>query len=315
MTIGYQATAIIQEFMLAVGDGHQLAVTEAGNPNGIPVLFLHGGPGGRITEKALWFFKPEVYRIILFDQRGTGRSQPHLSLQNNTPAASVSDIEQIRQKLHIDSWLVFGGSYGSTLALLYAIKYPERVRQLILRGIFLGRQSDIAWLFEGGTGQFYPQEFRRFQELIPADQRTNLVAAYYQRMLSDTQAIRDEAMKSWSDWESGLVTLQPNFTYGEVITDDDRSLALLEAHYFANGLFWSSDNYILEEIQRIQQVPLTIVHGRYDIDCRPSGAFELAEAHASAKLFIIEEGAHSPYEAEMFTKLVEIMDELAENLS
>lgn len=311
MTTSYVNDAIIRQYYIEVSDGHSLYVEERGNPAGIPVLFLHGGPGGRISDKSFQFFNPRKYRVIAFDQRGTGKSRPFLSLQNNTIDASVEDIETLRHYLKITDWCVFGGSYGSTLALAYAIKYPDHLRHLILRGIFLGRQEDIDWLFEGGAGNFYPKEFETFKKLISEDKQDNLVKSYYNMMMSGDRYRSEQAMKHWADWESGLTTIIPEFNQAKEITQDDMSLALLEAHYFANGMFWDDDNYLLNNLWQIGAIPMDIVHGRLDIDCRVKGAYELHEAHLLSRLHVIEGGAHSPYEPLMMTTLIKIMDQIS----
>ncbi|EFR31969.1 prolyl aminopeptidase [Eremococcus coleocola] len=312
MVKAYTETPVIDYFHLESSEGHQLYIETCGNPKGQAIVFLHGGPGGSISAKSRHFFNPEKYFIILFDQRGCGQSTPFLSLKNNTPQASVADMELIRQHFNLESWMVFGGSYGSTLALWYAIAHPKRVKHLILRGIFLGRQEDIDWLYHGGAGQFYPQEFEVFQAAVGADKADKLVNDYYHQMIqtdSNIESFRNLA-KAWSDWESGLVTLVPQFNQSQDVSSGDLSIALLEAHYFANHMFTEDDNYILNHAQALAEIPIDIVHGRYDVDCRLVGAYQLAQACPKAKLHIIEKGAHSPYEPAMFNKLVEILDQI-----
>ena len=299
---------VYRQFYLRVADGHELYVEEAGNPEGQAVVFLHGGPGGSITPQCRQFFDPEKYHLILFDQRGTGKSRPFLSLHYNTPQASVEDMEVLRSQLGLEKWILFGGSYGSTLALLYAIHHPERVEALLLRGIFLGRQCDIDWLYEGGAGQFYPEEFAAFKNHIDPAHQDHLVQAYYQRLTSGDQDQARQAAKAWADWEAGLVHLLPDKNLSCELTPSDQSIALLEAHYFANGLFWQEDNYLLNHLASIQAIPCAIVHGRYDVDCRLSGAYELAQALDQAKLFIVEEAGHSPYDPPMFQQIVRLLD-------
>ena len=309
---GYLNTKINQVYHLEVDETHTLYIEECGNPEGQPVLFLHGGPGGSVGEPSRRFFNPEKYRIILFDQRGTGQSQPFLSLENNTVLDSVADIEKIRQYLQIEQWYVFGGSYGTTLALAYAIHYPKQVQHLILRGIFLGRQSDVDWLFQEGAGYFYPEEFARFKNYIPEAEQDDLVTAYYQRMLDSDESVRDEACYEWSQWETAIVKLVQNpKDLRQPVTNGDRSIGLLESHYFAHKMFWEEDNYLLNRVDKLQDIPMDIVHGRYDVDCRLSGAYELQQLCPKAKLHIVALGSHTPYDDAMFTKLVSIMDELA----
>lgn len=310
----YINTPIYQTYLMQVDQTHQLYVEECGNPNGQPVLFLHGGPGGSVSEKSRRFFDPEHYRIILFDQRGTGKSKPFLSLENNTVLDSVEDIEKIRQFLKIDQWILFGGSYGTTLALAYAIHYPHTVQHLVLRGIFLGRQSDIDWLFQEGASYFYPEEFQKFKRFIPIDEQHDLVNAYYQRMLDANPEISDEACYQWSQWESAIVKLvQDPSDLGHPVTDGDRSIGLLESHYFANKMFWKEDNYLLNRVDRIRDIPMSIVHGRFDVDCRPSGAFELSQLCPNANLNFVALGSHTPYDDAMFEALLNIMEHLKAN--
>ena len=279
MTIGYFNTEVKKSHHLKVDQTHTLYIEECGNLEGQPVVFLHGGPGGAVSELSRRFFDPEHYRIILFDQRGCGQSQPFLSLENNTILFSVGDLEKIRAYLNIDSWYVFGGSYGSTLALAYAIHYPERVDHLILRGIFLGRQADIDWLFQFGASEGNESE-------------------------------RNAACKAWSDWEGALVNMVKTTDTKTSIDKYDLSLGLLEAHYFANQMFWKEDNYLLSRSQQLKEIPMAIFHGRYDVDCRVSSAYELKKACPHASLNIIELAAHSPNEGPLFEALVHYMDQL-----
>ncbi len=307
---GYFNTPVNTSYMLPVSDLHSLYVEEHGNPNGIPVIFLHGGPGGCISEKCARFFDPDFYRVILFDQRGCGKSTPFAELKDNNMDSLVEDIEKIRSHLHIERWHVFGGSFGSTLALAYAIKHPEPVKSLILRGIFLGRDEDIQWLYQEGASYLFPDNFEPFKNHIEESKRDDLVSAYYEKLTHPDEAVRKAAAKKWSDWEGGIVTLLPPTNLKAECTDYDVSLATLECHYFVNHMFWDNDNYILDNIGTIQHIPTYIVHGRYDVDCRPSGAFQLHKAHKKSSLSIINASGHSSSESLLFKRLVEIMDEL-----
>lgn len=307
MDLGYLNIPVLSTTYVNVTEGHSLYVEESGNPDGIPVVFLHGGPGGSISEKSRRFFNPKNFRIISFDQRGTGKSKPFLSLDNNTVDASVEDMETIRQHFNIESWIVFGGSYGSTLALAYAIKYQKYVKHLVLRGIFLGRQSDIDWLFQFGASEFYPETFEIFRSFVGATLQHNLVQAYYTIMTEGTDAERANACKQWNNWESSIIHHKPIEQLVEEVTAADLSLGLLEAHYFQHQMFWEDDNYLLNHVSAIE-VPVDIVHGRYDVDCRVSGAYELHQRLPHSKLHIIEEAGHSPYESKMFQTLLDIMD-------
>ena len=309
---GYLNIPLNETYEIKVDDTHTLYVEESGNPEGEAVVFLHGGPGGSISEKSRRFFNPKHYRIIAFDQRGTGKSTPFLSLENNTIFHSVSDMEVIREKLKIDRWYVFGGSYGTTLALVYAIAHPKRVRHLILRGIFLGRQEDMDWLYLNGPKNFYPKEYQKFIEWIDEEDRGDLIKAYYYKMTTGDEQTRKLTMKKWADWESGLVNIFPKFNQNPEIKESDLSIGLLEAYYFANHMFWPEENYILNHVDKIQSIPTDIVHGRYDVNCRVRGAYELKKALPQANLHIIEAGAHSPYEPYMMNELVTIMDQLVQ---
>lgn len=314
-TKGYYNTPVNQYYHLEVDAHHTLYIEECGNPEGVPVVFLHGGPGGAISEASRRFFDPSYYRIILFDQRGSGQSKPFLSLQDNTILYSVSDIEKIRQHLGIDQWILFGGSYGSTLALTYAIHYPHTVMQLVLRGIFLGRQSDIDWLFKEGASEFYPVEFDRFKSYVQPGQQHDLVSAYYRLMTGGDEAIREAACLAWSSWEGGIVKMVNTPTpdtasKSQKAEPHDLSLGLLEAHYFANQMFWKEDNFILNRAHQLADIPMSIYHGRYDVDCRVSCAYDLKQACPHASLNIVELASHSPNEGPLFDELVNCMDQL-----
>lgn len=308
---GYRNTPINHSFYLPVGDGHELYVESIGNPKGIPVIYLHGGPGAHINDKARWFFNPEKYNVILFDQRGTGKSQPFLSLENNTPFSAVEDIEKIRKHLNIDKWIVFGGSYGSTLGLVYGIHHPERIIHQVLRGIFLGRKVDIDWLFQDGSNNFYPLEHDKFRAFIAPEKQHDLVAAYYDLMINHPINIRDKACKHWADWENSILRLE-NDPLPEEIQPVDLSAGLLEAHFFANHLFFEEDNYILNNAEKLKTVPISIFHGRFDVDCRVKGAVELKKKCPHAELNIVQLGSHYPLDSPLFEELVDTMDRLAE---
>lgn len=310
-TTPYKNTSLTDSFYLEVSEGHQLNVEIFGNPNGIPVVFLHGGPGAQIGEKARWFFNPDKYQVILFDQRGTGKSKPFLSLTNNTPFASVKDIETLRIKLGIEKWIVFGGSYGTTLGLLYAILHPKRVMHMILRGIFLGRKEDINWLFQFGASNFYPEEFERFKNFIPNEKQDDLVQAYYEIMIGHNQELAHKACKSWADWENSILRIV-NEPVKPEIEKTDLTAGLLEAHYFAHHMFWPEDNYLLNHAEKLQEIPISVFHGRFDIDCRPMGAYELKKACPHVELNIVQKGSHFPYDSPLFDLLLQKMEELAD---
>lgn len=307
---GYRDSPVVQSFYFPVEKPHELHVEICGNPNGMPVVFFHGGPGSSISEKCRWFFNPEKYRVVLFDQRGTGQSNPFLSLYNNTPVAAIEDAEALRRHLGIDKWIVFGGSYGTTLGLLYGILHPERVAHLVMRGIFLARREDINWLFQNGAGNLYPEEFEKYRNFIQADRRENLVKAYYDLMAQPNHHLAAQACKHWSDWENSLLRMKDNELSAEV-QPGDLSGALLEAHYFVNGMFWNDDNYLLNNASKLTSIPIDIFHGRFDVDCRAIGAWQLKKACPHATLTIVQEASHYPYDPPLFDLLVDKMDELA----
>lgn len=299
---------LIRDFFLPVGAGHEIHVEEAGNPNGTPVIFLHGGPGGHIEPICRTFFDPDKYRVILFDQRGCGKSRPFLSVEDNTPFESVKDMEAIRTELGIESWLVFGGSYGSTLALTYAITHPDRVRHLVLRGIFLGRKWDIDWLYRGGAGTFFPDQYRTFASFVEEGQ--DPIIGYHQALTGEDQARRDEACRRWAKWEDSLVNVQPDFPDPKSLTDGERSIAVMENHYFFHQTFFPSDNYLLDASPMYRDIPMDIVQGRYDMICPPTGAIDLARHCPKARLHLVEGGGHNPYEEAMFRELRGVMDQI-----
>lgn len=298
--------------MIDTKKGHKLAVYTKGNTSKPVVVFLHGGPGGHISEQSFDFFDLDEWFVIAFDQRGTGNSLPFASLENNTIFDAVDDMELIRKQFNVDSWTVFGGSYGSTLALVYASKYPKRVDSLVLRGIFLGRQEDIDWLYQEGASYFYPQEHEAFKSIIPELEQDNLVNAYYKIFLSDKKELKVKAAKAWADWEGSLVHLIPKKGLSEIeVKDSDISLALLECHYFANTMFWKEDNYILNRAHRFKNIPTVIVHGRYDVDCKPSSAYDLKKHLNKAQLIFAEASGHSAFEANVFKELKDAMVKLS----
>lgn len=295
---------------IKVDDVHNIYYEESGNPNGKPVVFLHGGPGCGTAPSCRQFFDPEFYRIILFDQRGSGKSTPHANLTNNDTDSIISDMEKIREKLGIEKWLVFGGSWGSTLALSYAIKHPEKVVGLVLRGIFLGRQEDIDWIYqEGGASNIFPDKWEDYVSVIPEAERDDIITAYYKRLTSDDRATRVEAARAWSMWEGSIVTLLPNEDVVNDFGDEDYaiSMATIECHFWMNNMFRENRNYILDEAHIIKDIPTTIVHGRYDMDCRFIGAWLLSKKLNNCDLNITISG-HSSGEPEIIDRLVKATD-------
>ena len=302
--------------MLDVDGTHTIYYEESGNPDGVPVIFLHGGPGCGTAPSCRQYFDPEFYRIILFDQRGSGKSTPRACLENNDTWHIIEDIEKIREKLNIDKWLVFGGSWGSTLSLCYAIKHPERVLGLVLRGIFLGRREDIEWIYEvGGASNFHPEYFERYISIIPEEERKDIIGAYYKRLTSEDKETREVAAKEWSMWEGSLVTLHPDpnleQSFGEI--NYAISMATIECHFWMNNMFWDDDNWLLDHVDVIKDIPTWIVHGRYDVDCRPIGAYELNKKLNNCKLEFTVSG-HSSGEPEIVDSLVRATDYFKEIL-
>ena len=262
---------------IAVTAPHQLYVEESGNPDGIPVLFIHGGPGGGTTVSDRCFFDPEKYRIILFDQRGAGRSTPHALLENNHTSALIDDIETIRTALDVERWVVFGGSWGSTLGLLYAQQHPQLLLGLILRGIFLCRDEDISWFYQDGAGRIFPEYWQQYTQVIPEAERGDMVAAFYRRLTGNNDFERMAAAKAWSIWEGRCATLQSNMDVVERFANPHLAVAMarIEAHFFINKAFIEA-NQIIDNAHILQDIPGTIVHGRYDMVCPVNQAFDLS---------------------------------------
>lgn len=287
-----------REMRLRVSELHELHVEEAGNPNGRPVLFLHGGPGGGCQPFHRQFFDPQRFRIILFDQRGCGRSTPHAELRENTTWDLIDDIERIRSHFGIERWLVFGGSWGSTLALSYAITHPERVSALILRGIFLLRPEEIRWFYQEGCSWIFPDEWERFIAPIPEAERDDLLHAYHRRLTSDDLAVRRQAAVAWSQWEGATSNLrrapEAAAAFGDVTFAE--AFARIECHYFVNGGFFPQPNWILDNVDRLRDIPGVIVQGRYDVVCPVRSAWELSRAWSRAELQIIPDAGHSATE-------------------
>ena len=299
-----------KSYHLPVDARHQLYVEEVGNPQGQPVVFLHGGPGAGVAPKARQFFDPDRYRVILFDQRGAGKSLPHAELNDNTTWHLVADIELIRAHLGIDRWIVFGGSWGSTLALAYAQTHPERVISLVLRGIFLGRPEEVKWLNEIGSGAswIFPERWARYRDYIPVEERDNLVEAYWRRLDSPDPAVRLEAALAWGEWEGGIMTLEHEPDSPSLFETEDVaiSVARAEVHYFRHQLFLEP-NQLLRDIDRIRHIPAVIVHGRYDMICPVKSAYDLASAWPEAQLKIVQAG-HTANDPEIRSALIEAMD-------
>ncbi len=308
----YPITEPFQTGRLKVSDLHEIYFEEVGNPKGPAVVFLHGGPGGGISATYRQFFDPKFYRIILFDQRGSGLSTPHAELKENTTWDLVSDIEKLREKLSIEKWIVFGGSWGSTLALVYAETHPEKVKALVLRGIFLCRPQEIKWFYQEGASRIFPDAWEHYLKPIPESERSDFVAAYYKRLTSSDTKVRLEAAKAWSIWEASTSKLIPDLDLIEKFGGDEFALAFarIECHYFTHGIFLKSPNWILENAKQLRNIPIEIVHGRYDVVCPIENAWDLKKQAPHAKLHIIEDAGHSALEFGIANKLVELMDEL-----
>lgn len=305
-----------QQQFLQVDELHRLYIEESGNPDGIPVLFLHGGPGANCEPYHRRYFNPQQYRIILFDQRGCGQSTPHASLQNNTSKDLVDDIERIRSLLGIKQWVVFGGSWGSTLALLYAETFPTHVLGLVLRGIFLCRDEDVQWFYQQGASALFPDYWQDFLAPIPVNERHDMVAAYHRRLTGDDDVAKMRAAEAWSVWEGRTACLQTNNAVVDYFSDPyvALSVARIEAHYFINKSFMRP-NQLLEDAGRLKDIPGYIVHGRYDVICPVQQAWALHQVWPEAELHIIADAGHAVSEPGITQQLVEITDSLAARLS
>lgn len=296
--------------VLDVGDGHRLYVEQCGNPDGVAVLVLHGGPGGGCSPSMRRYFDPATYRIILFDQRGCGRSRPHASIEANTTWHLVQDIEVIRQTLGLDRMIVFGGSWGATLALIYAITHPSRVRHLVLRGVFLATQSELDWFYGGGAGGFFPDLWSRFLAPIPAEERSDIVAAYGRRLFSGNLVEESRHARIWANWENALASIHYERSVSEGPSEYARAFARLENHYFKNAVFLEHDDWIMQNRPRITHIPAHIVQGRYDMICPPRSANRLAEGWPLARLALIPMAGHALSEPGISEELVRVMDGL-----
>ncbi|MDB5102862.1 MAG: Proline iminopeptidase [Fibrobacteres bacterium] len=296
---------------LQVSPIHSIYFEEAGQPNGFPALFLHGGPGAGINPKHRRFFDPAHYRVILFDQRGAGRSKPHAEILDNTTDLLIEDIEKLRRMAGVEKWLVFGGSWGSTLALAYAIRHPSRVSGLVLRGVFLGRKSEVRWLFQAGASEIFPDYWERYLGPIPLEERGDLVAAYHRRLTGPDTAERLRAAQAWSGWEASVCKLVPdeNLIRESVADKMALSLARLECHYCLNGLFLPSDNHILGNAKALSGIPTRIVQGRYDMACPAVSAWDLHRAMPHSEIRIVTEAGHSATEPGLARELVQATDD------
>ncbi len=297
---------------LKVSELHELYIEEVGNPEGVPVIFLHGGPGGGVTPEQRQFFDPKFYRVILFDQRGAGKSTPHAELKENTTPHLIGDIEAIRSFFGIESWIVFGGSWGSTLALCYAIHHPKPVKALVLRGIFLCRPKEVQWFYQEGASKIFPDAWEKYREIIPKLEQNDFVSAYYRRLTSEDKNSRMQAAKAWSQWEGATSYLiqdpEAVASFGQDTFAE--AFARIECHYFIHNIFFDSENFILENIDKIKSIPAVIVQGRYDVVCPMESAWELHKALPYSEIHIIENAGHSLFEPGITQKILETMEKL-----
>ncbi len=308
----YPALHAYRNFMIAVDDTHELYVEECGNPDGIPIVFLHGGPGAGCESYHRRYFDPDRYRIILFDQRGCGRSIPHAELKDNTTWFLVDDLEKIRQHLGIEQWALFGGSWGSTLALAYAQTHTSKVAGLILRGIYFSTKREIDWLYQYGTSLFFPDYWQDFLAPIPHAERHDLLQAYYKRLTGNDEIGRIRAAKAWSKWEGRTATLTPSTKVLDHFTDPHSALSIarIETHYFVNNGFLKDDQ-LLRSASALINIPGYIIHGRYDMICPVDNAYRLHQAWSGSKLVIVEASGHAGSEQGIISELVQATDELA----
>ncbi|HST27113.1 MAG TPA: prolyl aminopeptidase [Rudaea sp.] len=295
---------------LAVSPLHTIYYEQCGNPRGKPVLFVHGGPGAGCNANSRRFFDPAHYRIVLFDQRGSGRSTPHAELTNNTTRDLVADMERLREYLALERWQVFGGSWGSTLALAYAQSHPQRVTELVLRGIFLLRRWELEWFYQKGCDAIYPDAWEAYVDHIPPDERGDLIAAYHRRLTNPDVAIRLAAAKVWSTWEGATSYLHQNPDYIASTGADEFALAFarIECHYFVNGGFFERDDQLLLDAHKLKNIPAVIVQGRYDVVCPMRSAWDLHRAWPEADLRIVPDAGHSAFEAGNTHELIEATD-------
>jgi proline iminopeptidase len=296
--------------MMDVGDGHRIYVEQCGNPEGVPVVVLHGGPGGGCSPAMRRYFDPSFYRIVLFDQRGCGRSRPHASVEANTTWHLVRDIEAIREELEVRRWIVFGGSWGATLALIYAETHPDRAAALILRGVFLMTRAELDWFYGGGAGQFWPDVWKRFTEIVPEDERGDLIAAYNRRLFSGDLVQETRFARAWASWENALASIENTGMGGDSPAEYARAFARLENHYFTHNGFLETDGQILANIGRIADIPGVTVQGRYDMICPPASAWQLNELWPANELRMISKAGHALSEPGISAELVRTMDRM-----
>jgi proline iminopeptidase len=300
--------------VLQVCDLHRIYFEECGNPDSKPVVFLHGGPGGGIIPAYRQYFDPSRWRVVLFDQRGCGKSTPHAELRENTTWDLVADIEKLRVHLGIEKWVVFGGSWGSTLSLAYAETHSDRVKGIILRGIFLLRQKELQWFYQEGTSYIFPEAWQEYLKPIPQSDRHDLISAYYHRLTSEDLQIQLEAARAWSIWEASTSKLFVDVGLIEKFGEEHfaAAFARIECHYFINKGFLETENYLIENVNRIRHIPGAIVQGRYDIVCPMVSAWELHQAWPEANFIVVPDAGHSMTEPGITEALLEVTDRFAE---
>ncbi len=306
----YPTVASYRTGHLRVSPLHEIYFEESGNPKGKPVVFVHGGPGGGTEPKQRQFFDPNAYRIILFDQRGCGQSRPHASLEDNTTWHLVADMERLREHLEIDKWQVFGGSWGSTLGLAYAETHPSRVSELVLRGIFLLRKQEIDWFYQRGTSALFADAWEDYEKPIPHAERGDMVRAYYKRLTSNDEAVRQDAARAWSVWEARTSNLYVKPEVVEKMGGDAFALAFarIECHYFINEGWLAGDKALLKNVDKIRNIPGVIVQGRYDVVCPMESAWALHRAWPEADLHVVGDAGHSAFEPGIAHELIEATD-------
>lgn len=306
----YPAASINQSGFLTTESEHRVYWESCGNPQGKPVVFVHGGPGGGTSAETRRFFNPDKYHIIQFDQRGCGQSTPHAHLEHNTTWDLVADMESIRMLLAIDQWQVFGGSWGSTLALAYAEKHPQRVSELVLRGIFLLRQQELQWFYQEGASRLFPDAWQAYWNFIPPEEQHDMMAAYQKRLLSDDESLRLEAAKRWSVWEGSTCHLYPDLQHIEETADAEFALAFarIENHYFTHQGFFTHENQLLDDIDKIRDIPTVIIQGRYDVVCPMQTAYDLHQAFPEAQLVVVPNAGHSAFEPAIARELIKATD-------
>ncbi|MCH9757838.1 MAG: prolyl aminopeptidase [Proteobacteria bacterium] len=313
MRTPYAPTAPFASGMLDVGDGHRIAYFQYGNPNGKPAVYLHGGPGAGSSASTAGLFNPEKYHIVLFDQRGCGKSTPHAELHANTTWDLVNDIEKLRQHLKIEKWLVCGGSWGSTLALAYAENQPQSVSQIILRGIFTLRREELLWFYQHGASWLFPDLWQHYLAPIPAAERGDMMSAYYRRLTGDDAAVRLQCARAWSRWEGATLSFAADPTREDEFNDADFALAFarIECHYFVHGGFFKYDGQLIAEAARLAEIPTVIVQGRYDVVTPMKTAYELAQALPQAEFIVVPDAGHAVSETGITSAIIVATDAFA----